>query len=259
MTEIARFFCLNRKYLIYNLVKRNLKVRYRRSFFGFFWTLIVPASMTLVYLFMFRFIARINEPNYPFLILSCIIPWTFVSTTLLTGTDSLVNNFGILSKVPIATAAFPLSDAYSSFINLLLSLPILILSGLFFHIYPNWSWVLAPLLLAALFIQVYCLALVLSVANVFLRDVRHMVSIFVQIWMYLTPIVYTSEMIPEDKRWYFYFNPLFGIFDAIQSILYRGQWPSMVIVGHICLWTLMVFILAFFVNYRFRYKVVEKL
>ncbi len=77
MTEIAKFFSLHRKYLLYNLLMRNLKVRYRKSFFGFLWTLIVPMTMTLVYYFVFQYIAKMGDDRFAIFLLTGIIPWTF--------------------------------------------------------------------------------------------------------------------------------------------------------------------------------------
>lgn len=259
MNPFGQFFCLHRRYLIWNLVARNLKVRYRKSFLGFLWTLLVPASMTVVYVFVFRYIARVGIENYPFFILSGIIPWTFFAGSLATGTDSLVNNFGILSKVPIAPSAFPLADTCSSFINLILSLPVLLVAGLVFGIQPHFSWLVLPMLFALLFFQAYAFSVLLAIANVFLRDVRHLVGIGLQIWLYLTPILYSTDMVPEDKRIYFYLNPLFGIFDSIHLALLNGEWPMGWRVAHMFLWTTALIMGAFAMNERFRSNLVEKL
>lgn len=259
MNELGQFFCLHRRFLVYNLVVRNLKVRYRKSFFGFLWTLIVPASMTLVYFFVFKYVARIGDEDYPLLLLSGIIPWTFFSTTLTTGTDALVNNFGILSKVPISISAFPLADACSSFVNFLLSLPALFIVAIVFRSYPQWSWLALPLIFFCLFLQSYSLALLLAVSNVYLRDVRHLVTIVIQIWLYLTPILYSTSMIPAAYRKWFYVNPLFAIFDSIHIVILKGNWPGPAEWGGIVGWTALMVILAFVVNLRFRFRLVERL
>jgi ABC-type polysaccharide/polyol phosphate export permease len=259
MSEFGQFFCLHRKFLIYNLVFRNLKVRYRKSIFGFLWTLLVPAAMTLVYVFVFKYIARMGGETYAVFILSGVIPWTFFATALATGTESLVNNFSILSKVPITISAFPLSDTVASFVNLILSLPVMLLAGLVFGIYPSWSWLSLPLIFGLLFLQAYSLALILAMANVFLRDVRHLVGIAIQIWMYLTPILYAATLIPADKYHWFYLNPLFGIFDSIHGAFLEGQWPASSNVIHMSAWTGVLVLTAFVINERFKYTLVEKL
>jgi len=259
VTEVAKFFSLHRKFLLYNLLMRNLKVRYRKSMFGFLWTQIVPLTMTLVYYFVFQYIAKMGDDKFAIFLLTGVIPWTFFSTALSTGTDSLVNNFSILSKVPISTTAFPLADTFSAFINLLLSLPVLVAAALFFGVYPKWTWLLSPVLLGILFLQAYAMAYISAVANVYLRDVRHLVGIVIQIWMYLTPILYATDRIPEDYRPWFLFNPLFLLFDSFHKAFLQGEWPYVFAWGHMLGWTALLITSAFFLNLRVRYKIVEKI
>jgi len=259
VTELAKFFSLHRKFLLYNLLMRNLKVRYRKSFFGFLWTLIVPMTMTLVYYFVFQYIAKMGDEKFAIFLLSGVIPWTFFSTAFMTGTDSLVNNFGILSKVPISATAFPLAETCSAFINFLLSLPVLVLAGVYFGVYPQWSWLALPALFAILFIMVYALAYIAAVANVYMRDVRHLVGISIQIWMYMTPILYASERIPEHLKPYFWLNPMFGIFDSIHKTFLAGIFPEPLVWAHMIGWTVVLFLFAFILNLKVRYHIVEKI
>lgn len=259
VTELAKFFSLHRKYLLYNLLMRNLKVRYRKSFLGFLWTLIVPLTMTLVYYFVFQLIARMGDEHFALFLLVGVIPWTFFSTSFATGTDSLVNNFPILSKVPISSTAFPLADTCSAFINFLLSLPVLLGTAVFFGVYPAWSWLCLPLLFIVLFFESYCLAFIAAVANVYLRDVRHLVGIGVQIWMYLTPILYSVERIPEAVRPWFYLNPFFVLFDSFHKVILQGQWPAPEAWLHLFGWTALLLAAAFTLNMQVRYKIVERI
>ena len=238
---------------------RNLKVRYRKSIFGFLWTLLVPAAMALVYVFVFKYIARIGGPSYALFILSTVIPWTFFSTSLLTGTESLVNNFGILSKVPIAISVFPLSETCSAFVNLLFSMPILLSVAMFFDVYPTWSWTLLPFIFLLLFLQTFALAVILAISNVYLRDVRHLVTIIVQIWMYLTPVLYNIDLIPPEFLHWFYLNPLFFVFDSVHTIFIMGGFPSKFAFMHMFGWSIGLILMAYFVNQVYRSRLVEKL
>ncbi len=259
MTELAKFFSLHRKFLLYNLLMRNLKVRYRKSVFGFLWTLIVPLTMTLVYYFVFQYIAKMGDDKFAIFLLVGVIPWTFFSTAFATGTDSLVNNFGILSKVPISATAFPLAETCSAFINLILSLPILLGAALFFGVQPALSWLLLPLLYGILFFITYALAFIAAVANVYLRDVRHLVGIGIQIWMYMTPILYSAERIPEHLRVWFYANPFFVLFDSFHRTILKGEWVGPVQFAHMAGWMFALLTFAFLLNQQVRFKIVEKI
>lgn len=259
MTEIAIFFSLHRKFLLYNLLMRNLKVRYRKSVFGFLWTQIVPLTMTLVYYFVFQYIAKMGDDRFALFLLVGVIPWTFFSTAFATGTDSLVNNFPILSKVPISSTVFPLADTCSAFVNFLLSLPVLFGAALVFGVYPSLSWLLLPILFGILFLEAYALAIIAAIANVYLRDVRHLVGIAIQIWMYLTPILYSSERIPEQYRQWFYFNPFFVLFDSFHKVLLNGLWLTSFAWAHLLGWTAFLLLAAFLINLQVRFKIVEKI
>ncbi|NJM10075.1 MAG: ABC transporter permease [Bdellovibrionaceae bacterium] len=259
MTGIADFFSLHRKFLIYNLVIRNLKVRYRKSVFGFLWTLLVPAAMALVYVFIFKNIARVGGENYALFVVVSIVPWTFFSTALLTGTESLISNFNILSKVPISVSAFPFAETCSAFMNLIFSLPILVIAMAYFGVFPMQQWLILPLIFALLFIQTYALSFILSVSNVYLRDVRHLVSILVQIWMYMTPVLYTKDLIPPEYLKWFYLNPLFFVFDSLHGAAIQGQWPTQLALVHMISWSFLLIGIAYVVNLKLKYRVVEKI
>jgi lipopolysaccharide transport system permease protein len=256
---IRELFCLNRKFLVYNLVTRNLKVRYRRSVLGFFWTLGVPAAMTLVYLVVFKFIARVEVENYGLLLVTGIIPWTFFSSAILTGTDSIVANFSLLSKVPVAHNAFPLADVTAGFINLLLSLPVLLIAALYYGRYPDITWLLFLFYYGCLFIQAYAGSLIFAIAFVYLRDIRHMTAILMQIWFYLTPVLYSTDLIPEKYQTMFMLNPLYMLFDSIHKTLLKNELPSSLAVLHICAWTLLLIVMAMWFYRRTKPQLVERI
>jgi len=139
MKGLFEFYCLHRKFLLFNLVIRNLKIRYRKSVLGFFWTLLVPAAMALVYYFVFSFVVRVNIDKYLLFVMVGLMPWMFISMAISTSTESLVINFNILSKVPIAYQAFPLAEVVSGMINFILSFVVLVALSLVYQNYPSWS------------------------------------------------------------------------------------------------------------------------
>lgn len=213
--------CLDRKYLVYNLVLRNIKLRYRKSFFGVFWTVLIPASNALVYYFVFQFVMRVQIDNYLMFVLAGLIPWTFFSQTVFTGMESLVSNHSILNKVPVPPYAFPMAEALTATLNLLAAIPVLLVVGFLTGVAWQWGWslLLLPLLIFLLGSIAYGLGLILSYAYVYLRDLRHLLTILLQIWFYLTPILYQPSMIPEKFRFVLYLNPVALIFEGFHAIL----------------------------------------
>jgi lipopolysaccharide transport system permease protein len=234
-------------------------VRYRRSYLGFMWTLAVPTAMALVYFFIFQKIAKIDIPNYSLLLIAGIVPWTFMSTSIATGTESLVNNFGILSKVPISYLAFPLAEVISGFINLVLSAPVLLLVCAMTGTVPGWSWLYIPVIYACLFLQAYGLSLFTAISYVYLRDIRHLVGIALQILLYLTPILYAKVLIPPEYLKWFYLNPMFTIFTSLHSVILENQLPSLIDTAHMVAWSVAIPLLSYLLYRVTRYSIVEKI
>ena len=210
-------FCFNKKFLVFNLVDRNLKVKYRRSFLGFFWTILSPLAMSAIYYFVFKSILHIERPHYLPFILSGVLPWSFFAQSLSESTESIVANQALISKIPIPIHIFPYVVTLTNFSTLLFALPVIfvlaILSGV--SVGLNMLWVLY--FFAALLILGYSIGAVLSIFFVYLRDLRHAVTLLLQIWFYATPIIYDSSMIPQKYFWLLYLNPVGSIFEGIHE------------------------------------------
>lgn len=257
--SIFDIFCIRRKFLVYNLILRNLKIRYRKSFFGILWTVLIPASNALVYFIVFQFIMRVQLPNYLYFVLSGLIPWTFFSAALLSGMETLVWNHGILNKVPVPPYVFPLSEVLTGFINFLFAIPILLVVAFSTHAIWGWQQLYVIYLILLILLQAHSIALMLSYLYVYLRDLKHAVVILLQIWFYLTPILYSREMVPEKYQILISFNPIGKIFEGIHQLLVLGKDFNGDFFYIPTAWTIVLFIAAFFVTRRFNTKVVESL
>ncbi|MGK5088324.1 ABC transporter permease [Bdellovibrionota bacterium FG-2] len=213
------FFCLGKKFLVYNLVSRNLKIKYRRSVFGVFWTLLAPIGTALVYYFVFKVIMAVRIPQYPLFILTGVLFWTFFAQTVMESMESLVGNWGLISKVPIPLQIFPFTGALTNLINLLIALPVLIGVAFASGVVPGWSFLLLPFYAFCLFLMAYGFGFILAVAFVYFRDLRHLMGIVIQIWFYSTPVVYAEDMIPVKYRWVLSLNPLGKTFEGLHGIV----------------------------------------
>lgn len=249
--------CLNRKYLIYNLVRRNTQVRYRKSYLGVFWTVLIPASQALIFSFIFQFVMKVSIENYITFVLAGLIPWAFFSSTVMSSMESLVANHGILNKVPIPPFAFPLAEVLTGLINLAAALPILI----FVAFYTGVTWsplvLLFPALLLILVVQAYAIGLMFSYWYVYFRDLRHLVGIALQMWFYLTPVLYKPDMIPPEVRQFTWLNPVFWLFEGFHSIALGRQEFSWTWLIHGMVWALALLIMARLVSNRLNSSVVE--
>ncbi|MBL7554350.1 MAG: ABC transporter permease [Bdellovibrionaceae bacterium] len=256
---LREFFCLHRKFLLLNLVSRNIKLKYRKSYLGLFWTILAPAFSALIYFLVFKFVMKVQVPNYLSFVLSGILAWGFFSNALSSGLESIVGNYGLVSKVPIPLNVFALNEAISLFVNFILSQPILLILMALTGAPFTANLLYLPVLYFLLFIQAYSLSLVLSVLFVFFRDLRHLLSLALQMLFYMTPVVYSQHMIPEKFNSLMYWHPLFFIFEGIHSICSTGEKMDSVHLLTSFLWTLFIFLIAILVFEKKRNFLAEKI
>lgn len=259
MKALKEFFCLNNQYLLYNLILKNLKMRYRGSFLGMFWTILIPAFTSLVYFFIFKFVLKVGIPNYLPFIVAGLIPWTFFSQSLSSGLESLVANQSLLNKVPLPVNSLVFSELLTYIINLVLSLPILIFVLLFTGVGISFYFLQYIFLTFLLFIMTYSMSLILSYLYVFFRDLKFLVSIIIQFWFYLTPIMYAENMMPDEFQNLIYLNPIGTLFVGFHKSVLEHQLLSPTIFLTSVLWTLVLFVLSYFISLRIKDKVVEAL
>ncbi|MEK6706260.1 MAG: ABC transporter permease [Bdellovibrionota bacterium] len=253
------FFCLGKKFLVFNLVSRNLKIKYRRSILGLFWTLLAPIAMAFVYYFVFQVILNIQVPHYLVFILSGILLWTFFSQTLMEGLESVVGNWGLISKVPIPLQIFPYVGTLTNLVTLLLSLPIIIGAAIIFKTPIGASMVLIPFYFFLLFIMAYSLSFIAGVAFVYFRDLRHLMGIVMQLWFYSTPVIYDENMIPPQYRWVIFLNPVGHIFTGMHTIFINGGWPSLKHASMATIWAIVALYAAILMKKYFFKEVVERI
>lgn len=219
-------FCLRRKFLLANFVARNLKLKYRRSFLGFAWSLVVPLTTATMYYIVFQLIARIHVPHYVLYIVSGVLPWTAFVQSVTESLESIVANDSLITRIPIPSQVFPLNLCVTNFINLLFSLPVILFITWWEGMHLSAAFLALPFIFALLILTAYSLGLILAVAFVYFRDLKHITSLVMQLWMYATPIVYTVDMIPERFRWIFYANPIAPTISCIRDIVMRGELPG---------------------------------
>jgi ABC-type polysaccharide/polyol phosphate export permease len=215
--------------LIALLVTRDLKVRYKRSVLGMLWTLLNPLLQMAVYTFVFSTVMRVRVQAYPLYLLAGLLPWMLISTAS-ACTHALVNNQGLIRKVAVPQAVYPISVVGSKLVDVVLSfLPLALIAALLGRP-PGLSWLAAipALVIATAFTA--GLALVLSSLTTFFHDLKHLVEILFQIWFYLTPIFYPYEYLASlPHQWAKLMvaaNPAVPIVRVFQLALYEGSFPD---------------------------------
>jgi ABC-type polysaccharide/polyol phosphate export permease len=263
MIEIKPFgidlFCQGKKFLIFNMVNRNLKIKYRRSVFGFLWTLLVPMGTAFVFYIVFKKILNVQIPNYLGFILSGILPWTFFSQTILEGMESLVGSAGILTKVPVPLQVFPMVGAVTNFVTYALSWPVLI-GVLILNLTPiSGSIFLLLYYSGLLFFIAYGISMLLGIFYVYFRDLKHAFVIIMQLWFYATPVIYREDMVPEKYRILLALNPVGYIFTGIHKSVVNASFPSIEELVIPAVWSLALMALAVLALKKLSPRAVESL
>jgi ABC-type polysaccharide/polyol phosphate export permease len=219
--EIIRY-----RELIWALALKDLRVRYKRSVLGFFWALLNPLLMMLILTVVFSSFMRLNIDHYAVFLLAAILPWTFFSQALSYSAESIVGNSELLKKLYMAKSIFPIAAMLANLINFFLSLIplVLLLAVLRFPFY--WTWLYLPVPIIALILFTLGLCFFCAAANVFFRDMAHIIQIVLSAWFYFSPIIYSLDIIPKKYYYFFRLNPLVYIINGFRMAIYYGALPT---------------------------------
>ena len=220
--EILKF-----KNLVYNLVSKDLKVKYKGSILGFFWSLLNPLIMLIVYTIAFKYIIRIRVENFPLFFLCGFLPWTFLSLSLSMAVNSIKDNANLVKKVYFPREILPLSIILSNLVQFLLTFVILIPALLLFKVDLGFPLLFLPLIILFQLTFKLGLALILAALNVFFSDVRHLLEIFLQIWFWLTPIIYPVSLVPERFQSLYRLNPAVIFVESYRNVLLYNKGLSL--------------------------------
>ena len=222
------------RYLLYNLVIRDLKARYKNSALGILWSLFNPLLMMLVFTWVFT----VMVPNksiqaFPVFFLCGLLPWNYFTGALVSSTASVVNNAHLIKKVYFPREVLPISAVLSNLVHFLIALIVLFALMLGFRI-PLSKWLLLlPLVILIQTIFISGMGLILSTVNVFYRDVQHILEVLLLAWFFLTPIFYPIDILPRSYQlggisidvWRLMriINPMASIIATYRDILYWGR------------------------------------
>jgi ABC-type polysaccharide/polyol phosphate export permease len=230
MLQLVKEISQNRE-LIWALALKDLRVRYKRSVLGFLWALLNPLFTMIILTIVFSSIMRIEINHYTVFLLAAILPWTFFSQALSYSVESIVGNGELLKKLYIAKSVFPLSAVLANLINFALSLIPLILLLLALQFPFHWTWIYLPVPILCLVAFTLGFGFFCAAANVFFRDMSHIIQIVLSGWFYFSPIIYSQDMIPEKYAIIFRLNPMRYILNGFRLAIYNGMLPTIQSTG----------------------------
>jgi lipopolysaccharide transport system permease protein len=208
------------------LAWRDLSVRYKQTVIGVLWALIRPLLTMLVLTIIFGRIAKLpagGKAPYALMVFAGVLPWTFFSSGLSEASNSLINNTSLISKVYFPRIIVPIAPIVVAFVDFLVSFCILLILMTWYSFFPDWRIVALPIFVLMAFLASAGPALWISSLNVKYRDFRYVIPFIIQFGLYVSPVGFSSSVIPEHWRLLYSINPMVGVIDGFRWCLLRGQ------------------------------------
>lgn len=205
--------------LFYILSWRDIKVRYKQTVIGATWAVIRPLLTTIVFTVVFNKVAKLEPPTavpYALMVFVAMLPWQFFSNALSEASNSLVGNANLISKVYFPRMIVPASAVITSLVDLAISFGILVVLLLSYWYFPGWQILFLPLFILLAFIIAFGSGLFITALNVKYRDFRYIIPFIIQFGLYITPVGFSSSIIPGKWKIWYALNPMVGVIDGFR-------------------------------------------
>jgi lipopolysaccharide transport system permease protein len=210
--------------LLYFLTLRDIKVRYKQTLMGATWVVIQPLMTMFIFTLIFNKFARLNTKDipYPLFAYSGLLLWNFFSNAVTSGTYSLVNNSHLVTKVYFPRFFIPAASVGAGLVDLGIASLLLIPMAFYYGVRAGWTIVLLPLFVLLAAILALGTGMLVSALTVKYRDLRHALPFIMQFWMFASPVIYPTNIVPQNWRWILIANPMTGIIEGFRATL-TGQ------------------------------------
>ncbi len=235
--------------LLYFLVWRDVKVRYKQTALGVAWAIIQPVMTMLVFSIFFGKLAKLSSDGIPYPIFSfaALVPWTLFSNGLTQATNSLVASSNLIKKVYFPRLIIPIATVLAGVIDFLLAFGVLLILMIYYGIIPTINTLWLPLFLLLTIISSLAVSLWLSALNVEYRDIKYVIPFLTQIWLFATPIAYSSTLLSEPWRTVYGLNPMVGVVDGFRwALLGTNTPPGMMAIASTVTALILLFSGAFY-------------
>ena len=234
--------------LLYALTAREIQIRYKQSILGIAWAVLQPLALMLMFTLIFSVLLKVPSDGvpYPVFSYSALMFWTYFSGSMGRAIPSLEANEALIKKIYFPREFFPISSVLSTLFDLAIAFAIYLCLMLYFHV-PftlNMLYVLPILLIQTVFTLGVCFFA--SALNVYYRDVKHALPLLIQLWMYATPVIYPSSLIPDRLLTFYALNPMTGIIESYRNVLVKGVTPDLFYLGIATAGSVFLFVLGYF-------------
>lgn len=211
--------------LLYFLTKREIQVRYKQTVLGGLWAIIQPFFTMIVFTLFFGRLAKMPSDGvpYPIFVYSGLLPWTYFANALSNSGNSLVGSANLISKVYFPRIIIPGSSSLAGLLDFFVAMTVLAAMMIYYQFVPGTGILLFPFLVGLTFLCAVGVGLWLSALNVQYRDIRYVIPFLIQLWMFISPVIYPVSMVPEKYRWTLALNPMGGLIKAYRASLLGHQ------------------------------------
>jgi lipopolysaccharide transport system permease protein len=207
--------------LLYFLTLRDIKVRYKQTLMGAAWVIIQPLMTMLIFTLVFNKFARLDSGvlPYPLFAYSGLLVWTFFAGGISNGTNSLISNSNLITKVYFPRMFIPAAAVFAGLVDLSIASLLLVALAVYYGVTFTWGLLLLPLFVLLLVALALGVGMLISAVTVKYRDLRHALPFILQFWMFASPVIYSTEVVPPRWRWLLAANPMTGILEGFRAAL----------------------------------------
>lgn len=249
----------NYREMLSNLVKKDLRTRYKGSVLGFLWTFINPLFQLIVYTIVFSVILKSDIPKYYIHLFVALVPWLFFQTAITSSCISIIGSKDLIKKIYFPRLIIPISAVNGAFMNMIFTMVVvfaaLIFSGIGFSKYI----LILPIIMILEYLLALGIGFIVSALNVYFRDLEHILGIITMGWMYVTPVLYSIDIVPKEFLPIFNLNPMTPIIAAFRSILYYKTMPDLSNMGMILIWSIGLIIIGYLAFQKLQRNFAEEL
>ncbi|MFC1815387.1 ABC transporter permease [Thermodesulfobacteriota bacterium] len=216
--------------LLYFLTKREIQVRYKQTVLGGLWAIIQPVFTMVVFTLFFGRLAKMPSDGipYPIFVYAGLLPWTYFANAVSASGNSLVGSANLISKVYFPRIIIPSSSSLAGLLDFFIAMLVMLAMMIYYQVTPGVGILLFPFLVGVTFLCSVGVGLWLSALNVQYRDIRYVIPFLIQLWMFVSPVIYPISMVPQKYQWSLALNPMGGVINAYRASLLGHQpidWP----------------------------------
>lgn len=233
--------------LLRALTIREIKVRYKQTLLGAAWAVLQPASLTVIFTIVFSLFLKVDSGSapYPVFAYSALLPWTLFTNAVSFGALSVVNNGNLVTKIYFPREILPLASVGVAAFDFLMASVVFVFLLIFYKIQVGLALLYLPVYLILIVMFTIGISFILSTLNVLYRDIKFVVPLLLSIWLYLTPVIYSTNQVPDKYRFYLKLNPLVSLIEGFRDAAIFNTAPSLVELAIYFTTAFLIFILGY--------------